>query len=247
VQLDLGGGEQGGARAGGCDSYDGANDGTVTLAGLQPGDYILVETFAPFGYAIANPVSFTLVDREDRELTVEDAKLQPGEYGTLVIRKVDADGNLLTGACFELLNPVSGEPVTSEPHCDGGFGDMDGGANNGEVVFENNVRGSFILREAVAPDGYTAAADIEVTIDAQETVTVDIVNVRTGEEAPVDADDEDNEDNEDNETADVTTLPDTGVGPMHANSSAMLALGVFSLALLGFAYASTRAKPRRSA
>lgn len=97
------------------------------------------------------------------------------QYGTLVIKKVDKQGAALPGACFDLINNQTGAVLTSQPHCDGGFGDN--GADDGTVIFSNNVRGIFRVRETIAPTGYTAAADqVTPNIDAGQTVTITFVD-----------------------------------------------------------------------
>jgi hypothetical protein len=102
----------------------------------------------------------------------ESKQEQPG---SLVILSVNDQGNPLPGACFDLLDVQSGEVITSQPHCDGAFGDF--GPKDGAVVFANDVRGRFLVRETIAPDGYTPGPDQTTPIiGSGETVTITFVN-----------------------------------------------------------------------
>ncbi|HET8522252.1 MAG TPA: SpaA isopeptide-forming pilin-related protein, partial [Thermomicrobiales bacterium] len=175
VRIVNGDGTTGEAVAGGCDSFDGANDGLVTLAGLNPGDYLLEETYTPDGYVKADDVPFTIVAGSDLDLTVTNSSGGAVQYGSLIIKKVDENGNPLPGACFALFASTGdqSQPITSK--CDGSNTDTDG-ENNGSVPYLNNVRGTFLVRETQAPSGYTAAADQTVTINAGETVIITFVD-----------------------------------------------------------------------
>ncbi len=130
-----------------------------------------------------------------------------GQFGSLVIKKVDDKGNPLTGACFDLLRLETGEPITTQPFCDGGFGDSDR-QSNGMVTLQNNVRGIFRVRESVVPPGYNGADDqITPNIGVGETVTITFVYT------PRAAENGKKEDGEKTEgKTPPITLPSTGAG-----------------------------------
>jgi hypothetical protein len=164
-------------------------------------------------------------------------ELDQSQFGTLVIKKVDDQGNPLTGACFDLLNAQTGEVLTSQPHCDGGFGDFDG-TSNGTVVFQGNVRGSFGVRESVVPDGYVGAADQTTPqIEAGQTVEITFVNTPIGTGGNETGGNETGGDETGGaeETA-ATTLPTTGSGQPGRDGTAWLTGVAFigaAAALLG--------------
>jgi Prealbumin-like fold domain len=94
--------------------------------------------------------------------------------GTLVILNVDDKGNALIGACFDLVSVQTGEVLTLQPHCDGGFADN---VADGMVTFAHSVRGTLVVRESSAPAGFLPGADqVTPAIGAGETVTVTFVN-----------------------------------------------------------------------
>ena len=76
--------------------------------------------------------------------------------GGLIVHKVDSDGNLLPGACFQLRD--QGTPIATV--CD-----ADDGANDGKTTFADITVGDYRLRETQAPSSqYLAGADTSSTI-----------------------------------------------------------------------------------
>jgi uncharacterized surface anchored protein len=217
-----------------CDASDGSDNGITPFTGLATGDYILFERVAPSGYTASHTILFSVdADQHGVELTVENTKGETPQYGTLIIKKVDEAGNPLPGACFALFDPRSdlSEPVTEK--CDGSVNDQDG-VNDGTVTYMNNGRGTFLVRETRAPDGYAAAADQTITIDSGQTVTVTFVDTLIQEGGAATPP----EDQATPETGAVTTLPATGAGPLAAplaGGEAFL-LGLLGLAALGAAF-----------
>ena len=137
------------------------------IEGLKTGEeYTLRETVAPEGYTVATDTTFSLDETgkvtttgtitEDGILLVEDARTQ------VSISKVDiADGAELEDATIQIIDSdgnVVDEWTTMsglQPHT------IEGLKTNEE----------YILRETVAPDGYTVAADTTFTIDETGKVT----------------------------------------------------------------------------
>lgn len=88
-------------------------------------------------------------------------------FGTAVITKTDADtGAALEGAAFEVVNK-SGTVVASAIT-----------GTNGMVTFENLQPGTYIIREASAPTGYTLSAPNtqSLTVAAGQTAYATFAN-----------------------------------------------------------------------
>ncbi|MEJ7762424.1 MAG: SpaA isopeptide-forming pilin-related protein, partial [Thermomicrobiales bacterium] len=151
------------ARA--CDEDgDVADDGRIGLIDIAPGTYTLREVRRPStDYARAGDQTVTVTAGGTVELTVEN-RLRPA---TLVIEKVDPAGDRLTGACFTLAG------TTRYERCD----DDDPAGDDGEISFAGIVPGDYALEETVAPAGYAAAADQDVTLDPGQRLVVPVENV----------------------------------------------------------------------
>ena len=138
------------------------------IEGLKTGvEYILRETVAPEGYTVAAETTFTINENGEVESTatitsdgvilVEDAKTR------ISVSKTDvADGKELEGAHIQIIEKgLLSEKVitewdsTTEPH----------------VVEGLKTGVEYILRETVAPDGYTVTTDTKFTIDEKGNVT----------------------------------------------------------------------------
>ena len=149
-----------------CDSVDAnPNDGEIVFEDLAAGIYTLQETKAPSNnYAIAQPVSVTIVAGVDKDVTV----INHPKPGRLVVTKVDAaDATVkLENACFALEGGQN-----YGPYCD-----SDDGTTDGRIVFANVVAGTYDLIETSPPAGYLAAADREVVIGAGASVNATVAN-----------------------------------------------------------------------
>nr|MBA2753377.1 hypothetical protein [Chloroflexia bacterium] len=155
-----------------CDDDDLAgDDGDITFAGIVPGDYDLIETVAPAGYAGAADQGLTLAPGQRLVLAVENAPLPPPvEAGDLVIAKIGPDSAPLAGSCFALL--ADGRFV-SGPRCD-----ASDGAADGTITFADVAVGDYTLRETRLPSAdYQAADDRAVSIEDGETTEVVVENV----------------------------------------------------------------------
>ena len=89
--------------------------------------------------------------------------------GGLIVHKVDADGNLLPGACFQLRD--QGTPIAT-------VRDADDGANDGKTTFKDITVGDYRLRETQAPSSqYLAGSDTIVNIyGGVDDQVVEVVN-----------------------------------------------------------------------
>lgn len=117
-------------------------NGILFIEDLLPGNYELVETQAPTGYVLdATPIPFTidLAVQELIELTKENSPVP----GSVELSKVGEDGETLEGAVFSLFDSGDYELqtglITNE---------------EGQIVVEDLVPGSYYFVETEAPFGY---------------------------------------------------------------------------------------------
>ena len=133
--------------AGGCDDFD-ANplDGKLTLSGLPPGNYVLVEDQAPDGFSLAKKRTFAIVAGTTKVLTVKDT----AGGSTLYAIARDEKDKAIPGMCFEiytrLSNNVVGEYVAGS--CD----DFDG--LDGVTALRGLNKGKYYLWESFVVQGY---------------------------------------------------------------------------------------------
>ncbi|MDO4803260.1 MAG: Cna B-type domain-containing protein [Lachnospiraceae bacterium] len=145
------------------------------VEGLKTGvEYTLHEEVAPNGYTIATDttfvidehgnVTFTGTKSSDGAMLIEDAK-------TIVrISKVDvADGTELEGAQIQILRNISEEEGEEE------YETVTEWTSTSEAhVVEGLLTGvEYILRETVAPEGYTLTSDTAFTITPAGTIVTD--------------------------------------------------------------------------
>ena len=137
--------ESGGATVGSSNGeFTTDRNGEVLIPDLKPGAYVVTEISAPEGYALSGSPKTVNIGNDGKTYTVAFAN-EP--LGSLVIRKLDsATGQPLRGAEFMVT------------HADGSVV----GASNGIFVSDptgmieipNLARGSYVVRETKAPDGY---------------------------------------------------------------------------------------------
>ena len=134
-------------------------EGWVDFGKLDAGEWTLVETASPAGYADPAGSWTVSVDVENWELTVtandgatafggtfEDGLTLENEKEPVAFTFGKADsktGTLLSGATFT-LTPAGGTALSAESGVDG------------TVSFENLADGTYTLAETAAPDGYDA-------------------------------------------------------------------------------------------
>ena len=150
------------------------NEAVHVVQGLKTGEeYTLKETVAPNGYTIAAETKFTIDEKgkvtstgtvtEDGVMLVEDA------LSEVHVSKTDvASGEELEGATIQIIDN-KGDVVETW------ISGQDGRDKDGKIK-EHVVKGlttgvEYTLKETVAPDGYTIAAETKFTIDEKGKVT----------------------------------------------------------------------------
>ncbi|KYG28256.1 SpaA isopeptide-forming pilin-related protein [Alkalihalobacillus trypoxylicola] len=117
-------------------------NGILFIEDLLPGNYELVETQAPTGYVLdATPIPFTieLAVQELIELTKENSPMP----GSVELSKVGENGETLEGAVFSLFDSDDNELQTGLTTNE-----------EGQIVVEDLVPGSYYFVETEAPFGY---------------------------------------------------------------------------------------------
>ncbi len=141
-----------------CDADDGSDDGTILLAGVEPGSYTLRETRRPSAdYETAADVAVEIIENRTVDVDVEN-RLRTGR---ILIRKFDPNGGPLADACFEIVDTPS-EACTDE---------------NGELVFSGLAPSVYRVVETEAPPGFLGGPALDpVTVRPGSTTTVDVIN-----------------------------------------------------------------------
>ncbi|MGX4685595.1 SpaA isopeptide-forming pilin-related protein [Vagococcus sp. JNUCC 83] len=149
--------------------------GKVMTGQLMPGDYELVETKAPSGFMRnEKPLPFH-VSTEDNgqpkalELTMINYK------GSMLLEKVNASNELLTGAVFNLLDGVTKEVLREGLSVD----------EKGQLLIEELSPGRYELEETQSPTGYminkenVAFIIYDKSFDQPEVIKETFVNYQT--------------------------------------------------------------------
>jgi LPXTG-motif cell wall-anchored protein len=146
------------------------SDGSVHEFSVKPGTYTLVETAAPRGYEVATSITVTVksdgsIKKDGVAVSGTAPIVMVDSYAdqTFKFSKEDAEGAELKGATIKLQKE---DGTTIETWVSDG------------TVHEFTVKpGTYKLVETAAPDGYTIATTIEVTIKADGTIQKDGVSV----------------------------------------------------------------------
>ena len=145
------------------------------VTGLTTGKtYILRETVAPEGYGITSDTTFEL--KEDGSIDTEKTTTTVSEEGVLLVEdtitsvkisKVDiADGEELEGATIQLIDKETGEVVEEWTS-----------TNKAHEVTGLTTGKTYILRETVAPEGYSITSD--TTFELKEDGSIDTEKTTT--------------------------------------------------------------------
>ena len=136
------------------------SDGTAhEVKGLLDGEYVLTETSAPDGYAIAESVGFTIKDgkvqnKEDNTVVMKDG------YSSAKFSKRDVAGNELKGAVLKITDE-EGNPVK-----DIKGNTIEGWTSDGTIhEVAGLMDGKYLLTETTAPDGYLKSESVAFVIE----------------------------------------------------------------------------------
>ena len=117
------------------------------VTGLAPGNYTLVETAAPAGYAIAAPKAFTVTSTA----AVQRVEMYDDITRVQISKTDKTTGSELPGAELQLKdsagNVVSSWTTTTVPK-----------------YFEKLAKGTYTITEISTPTGYVTAADMQITV-----------------------------------------------------------------------------------
>jgi len=144
------------------------NNGYVCVDNVLFGSYDITETGVPSGYfgdtsthTVAKSSPSTCADRLDANGVPKDANdvdtTFTNNLGSLLIKKVDGSGNLLSGATFTVTpDPSISSPGANKDFTDGGTGDQ---SSAGGVVCIDNVRNlgagnDYTITEKTPPSGF---------------------------------------------------------------------------------------------
>ena len=148
-------------------------NGNILIGNLAPGSYVITETAAPEGYVLSTQPVTVEVGTDGSTIT---KTFNNYKKGNLQIRKFDADTKaLLEGATFKVTD-ADGTVVGSN----NGIFTTDAG---GIVTLPELDKGTYIITETKAPNGYAVSENpsqkIEID-DTGKTYTVDFYNKKLG-------------------------------------------------------------------
>lgn len=142
--------------------------GQLTVTGLAPGNYTFKEVSSPDGFILnSDPITFEVAAKEagEPELIVLDEFIN--YKGKAALNKIDASGNALEDAGFELRDAegllIEGNLVSDK---------------NGEINVDGLAPGSYTFVETKAPEGYilNTEGDFSFTIDPVQSGKVEAID-----------------------------------------------------------------------
>ncbi|MDQ3526144.1 MAG: hypothetical protein M3451_13990, partial [Chloroflexota bacterium] len=188
---------------GACDEDgDVADDGRIGIFDVPEGTWLLRESRTPDGFEPAPDQLITVVagsvveqasqsaSSEDDEsvveeteeptveptaTTTEDDEDEAQEPGNLLITLVDADGQPVGGACFEL---VQDDEVVIES-CD--TAQFERNPDNGTTGFYGVPSGTYTVRNSENPDDLPLADDVEVDVTTSPPDVTDTIQLPAGD------------------------------------------------------------------
>ena len=145
-------------------------NGRVKFNGVKPGTYTLKETVAPEGFVLSNRTETIVIAGDNLGAPVSPEVADFINYkGLVTLKKLNAHGDLLNGAVFELYdaqdNIVPFEAVFV----------------NGVLTIDDLVPGAYYFKEVSAPEGYILDETkipfvIAANHDGKETIALSHVN-----------------------------------------------------------------------
>ena len=143
------------------------SNGEILIPNLKPDSYVVTETEAPEGYVKDTEPQTIQIGTDGGTYKVQ---FQNQPIGSLVILKKDADnGNPLSGAQFQVTTSKGAVVGTNN-----GIFTTD---SNGSITISNLEKGSYIVEEVKAPDGYVLEEQSKtIEIDFGKTYTLEFTN-----------------------------------------------------------------------
>ncbi|HDR7966993.1 SpaA isopeptide-forming pilin-related protein [Bacillus pacificus] len=146
--------------------------GIAEVKDLPFGDYFVKEISAPEGYIkVDTPKKVTIDNTNIIEFVMKNTKkVENGQFKLL--KKDSESGQLLPGAKFDVIDKDGN--VVETIITDG----------KGEALSKQLPVGTYTLKEVEAPKGYELSSSlVHVDVDANKTVTVDVLNKKIVEKA----------------------------------------------------------------
>ena len=126
----------------------------VLLAGES---YTLIETKAPAGYLIADPITFTVEETTDTQTI---SMIDAFRTSSLTLRKLDDKDKPLEGVTFELTVVKSEGDAVGDYRLEEGDSIEATTDENGVVCWDNLNRGYYEIKEIKTVDGETLLSDV---------------------------------------------------------------------------------------
>ena len=165
-------------------TYTSGSEPTI-ISGLPAGTYTMTEDAAPAGYKLTTSISFTI--NADGKAVLNGSEVSEivmvDELITVALSKETLGGDELSGAKIEVTAKNGGIDL-SDVTVTGGASEVSVTADKitfisgAEAAVLNGLpAGTYVMHEETAPLGYDLATDVEFTVNADGTVTVDGGNV----------------------------------------------------------------------
>lgn len=147
--------------------YTTNSDGEILIPNLKPGSYVVTERIAPEGYACDTKPQTIEIGTDGATYKVH---FQNQPMCSLVILKKDADnGNPLSGVQFKV--------TTSKGDVIGRNNGIFTTDSNGSITISDLAKGSYIVEEVKAPDGYVLEEQSKtIALDYGKTYTLEFTN-----------------------------------------------------------------------
>ena len=145
-------------------------DGTLTIKGLQPGKYRLIEKTAPSGYVLNTvPVEFDVVVNEFNQLVQQGMATPYVNYqGAISLHKTNLAGDSLQNSSFDLYLKGNETTVIQTATSD----------INGQVLFKDLGPGDYVIKEKTSSSGYIVnTTPVEVTVPSQSDKPIGTIAV----------------------------------------------------------------------
>lgn len=120
------------------------------VIGLKENEtYTLKEITAPYGYEIAEEITFTVSDnKENQKIEMKDDYIKTN----ITLRKIDSETKNIIKRNFKF-------GLYSDENCTNLIKEYES-KNNGIVTFDNLIYGTYYIKEIIAPNGYVKKDDI---------------------------------------------------------------------------------------